>query len=101
MLNWKIDLENRRITHRPSGLIIQFAHALDGSGAMQADLLNPEVLPVTISREELSRLEKLPMIAWQVYAAAADAALQQAQEGAYQEADGQAGSSSPTCRCRA
>ena len=102
MRNWKIDLENRRVTHRPSGLMIHFSPALDGRGAMQADLLNPEALPATMSQEERSRLHKLPMAAWEVYAKAVEVALQQAEGDASQEAGGRSElSSKSTCRCRA
>lgn len=68
---WTIDLHKKKLTHRPTGLIIQFSHAMDGSGAMLADLLNPEDLPANISREEAAKLANLPNEAWKAYAEAA------------------------------
>lgn len=79
---WEIDLENRRVLHRPSGLIVRFIHALDGSGAMQADLVNPEALPATLSQEALTQLKQLPVAAWHAYAEAAEATFEQVNETA-------------------
>ncbi len=72
---WKLNLEGRAITHIPSGLIISFKGASDGSGMMQADLVNPEQLPKQATPEEMERLARLPMEAWKVYSAAAAEAL--------------------------
>ncbi|MBF0193324.1 MAG: hypothetical protein HQL71_02155 [Magnetococcales bacterium] len=65
----------RKITHLPTGLIIGFRSATDGSGAMRAELLNPEILPKQASKEEIARLSQLPIEAWQVYAHASEIAL--------------------------
>ncbi|MBF0414852.1 MAG: hypothetical protein HQL77_02985 [Magnetococcales bacterium] len=73
--DWHIDLFSKTATHRPTGLAIRFTAALDGSGAMTADLLNPERLR-DIEEEAIMNL---PLQAWQVYAEHAERAL--AQEG--------------------
>jgi hypothetical protein len=72
---WKLNLEGRTITHRPTGLIISFKGATDGSGAMRAELANPEILPEKANKEEIERLSQLPFEAWQVYAKASEEAL--------------------------
>lgn len=78
---WAIHLEGRTITHRPTGLIIRFQAATDGSGAMRAELVNPEKLPEQAHPEEIERLARLPEEAWQVYAEASERALQALEEG--------------------
>ncbi len=72
---WICDLLRRTATHQPSGLIIQFLPATDGSGAMSAIPLNPEVLPPVKNRAEAVALAALPRQAWAVYAEASEAAL--------------------------
>lgn len=69
--DWCIDLLAKTATHLATGLIIRFTAALDGSGAMSADLLNPERLPGI----EDSIIMELPLQAWQVYADHAERAL--------------------------
>ncbi len=77
---WSIHLEERTITHRPSGLIIRFRGATDGSGAMQAELVNPERLPKQATREDIEQFSRLPHNAWQVYAEASERALKALEE---------------------
>jgi hypothetical protein len=74
---WNIHLEGRTITHRPTGLTIRFKSATDGSGAMRAELVNPDILPEEASQAEIDRLAQLPREAWQVYAEASERALAQ------------------------
>ncbi|MBF0447344.1 MAG: hypothetical protein HQL67_04000 [Magnetococcales bacterium] len=68
-------MEQRTITHRPTGLIIRFVAARDGSGAMQAQLVNPEALPEQASPAQIEQLSQLPLQAWQHYAEASEQAL--------------------------
>ena len=72
---WKINLVGRTITHQPTGLVIRFKAATDGSGAMRAELVNPEVLPEQATKEEIERLSRLPQDGWQIYAEASERAL--------------------------
>jgi hypothetical protein len=72
---WDINLLGRSITHIPTGLIIRFRAATDGSGAMQADLVNPEILPERATKEAIEGFSQLPFEAWQVYAEASEVAL--------------------------
>ena len=72
---WTVHLEEQTVTHEPTGLIIRFTPARDGSGAMQADAVNPDVLPSAKNRETLETLKALPGQAWQAYAEAAEAAF--------------------------
>ena len=68
---------------------------------MQADLLNTEALPDTLGRQAFSLLLELPKNAWQVYAEAAEKALQQADEAERcQTPDGDEIPPPPACRCR-
>ncbi|MBF0148040.1 MAG: hypothetical protein HQL84_17785 [Magnetococcales bacterium] len=69
--DWKLDLLARTATHTPTGLIIRFISALDGSGAMTVDLVNPERLSGI--PDEL--LMNLPLEAWRVYARHVEHAL--------------------------
>ncbi|HAT49311.1 MAG: hypothetical protein HQL07_17085 [Nitrospirae bacterium] len=69
--DWDIDLLGKTATHLPTGLTIRFAAALDGSGAMTADLVNPERLEGV--GDEI--LRELPYRAWQVYAECSERAL--------------------------
>lgn len=69
--DWSIDLYAKTATHHSTGLVIRFTSALDGSGAMTADLVNPERLGGV--GDDI--LRNLPLVAWQVYAECAEQAL--------------------------
>jgi len=71
--DWKIDLFAKTAAHVPTGLIIRFAPAMDGSGAMTVDLVNPEQLEGVAD----DVLVDLPLAAWQVYAECSERALGQ------------------------
>lgn len=79
--DWNINLEGRTITHKASGLIIRFKAATDGSGAMRAELVNPELLPKRATESEIAQFARLPQDAWQIYAHASEVALQALEEG--------------------
>ncbi|MBF0107755.1 MAG: hypothetical protein HQL76_01075 [Magnetococcales bacterium] len=68
---WRVDLVGRTATHLPSGLVLRFISALDGSGAMTVDLANPERLAAVAD----DRIMELPMAAWRVYARHSEEAL--------------------------
>jgi len=72
---WICDLLRRTATHQPSGLIIQFIPATDGSGAMTATPLNPEIIPPITNHAQAKALATLPREAWAFYAEASEAAL--------------------------
>ncbi|MBF0613735.1 MAG: hypothetical protein G8237_07700 [Magnetococcales bacterium] len=71
--DWIALPEQRRAIHRPTGLILEFRAATDGSGAMSVDTPNPEALPEAWH----DQAETVIQTAWAIYAAASEEALKQ------------------------
>ncbi|MBF0421710.1 MAG: hypothetical protein HQL73_01820 [Magnetococcales bacterium] len=70
-LEWQIDLLAKTATHLPTRLTIRFAAAMDGSGAMTADLINPEEL---VGVDDKILID-LPLRAWRAFAECTEEAL--------------------------
>lgn len=69
--DWIVLPAQRRAIHQPTGLVLEFRAATDGSGAMTVDTPNPEALPAALHADA----EALIQEAWAIYAAASEEAL--------------------------